>query len=189
VTSILAPMLVALCLTPPPALSPAATDSGLAVFRAWLDREHPGYECDAGPAIFRNRTVEAAYPGERFYFVLTHARGIPSPYRKPLSLVARVGEGSDVRPLGYASVENYREGLPRITTPDQARRAAAAVLILLLGDPGEGRNRIDPSLVSVERSRKGWTCDYAHDGNHVSRVVFDRDGLLASFDVRTPPVP
>ena len=32
----------------------------LAIFKAWLDRQHPGYGRDEGPGQFQTATVEAA---------------------------------------------------------------------------------------------------------------------------------
>ena len=68
----------------------APPNAELGVFRAWLDREHPGYGSDEGPARFRNATVDAAYPKLRLYYVLTYTRGIQPPFPNSLSLVAAV---------------------------------------------------------------------------------------------------
>ena len=59
-----------------------APDQDLQIFRAWLDREHKGYGCDEGPARFQNKTVDAAYPCQRLYYVLTYVRGIQPPYER-----------------------------------------------------------------------------------------------------------
>jgi len=104
------------------------TPSGeLEIFKAWLDREHPGYGCDEGPARFQNETVESVYAGPRFYYVLTHARGIRPPFSNALSLVARVDESGEVRPLNPYSPESYRPGLKKVKGGEEARRTAAAV--------------------------------------------------------------
>lgn len=54
----------------------------LEIFKTWLSQKYDGYGCDEGPARFRNAAVEAAYGGRRFYYVLTHARGIPPPFKE-----------------------------------------------------------------------------------------------------------
>ncbi len=162
----------------------------LEIFKAWLDREHPGYGCDEGPARFRNETVEAAYAGRRFYYVLTHARGIRPPLPNALSLVARVDESGDVLPLNPYSPESYRPGLKKVTRAEEARRTAAAVLILAMGDPGERRWRFRADQITARKSRKGWVCTYQHgDESHASQVTFDRDGKVTAIACNPPPVP
>jgi len=104
----------------------------LEIFKTWLKQKYDGYGCDEGPARFRNAAVEAAY-------VLTHARGIPPPFKNALSLVASIDDHGDVQRLDASSLATYRLGLGRVTRPAEARRAAAAVLILSLGDPGQRR--------------------------------------------------
>lgn len=171
-------------------VDPGRADEGLASFKTWLDREHAGYGCDEGPGRFRNATVEAAYPGQRFYYVLTHTRGIPPPFQKALTLVVRIGGNGAVAPLNATSPATFQTGLARVASANQARRAAAAVLILTLGDPGQRRWRIEESLVRVRRLRKGWECTYAHgDRAHVSLVSFDRRGTITAIHCNTPPVP
>jgi hypothetical protein len=161
----------------------------LATFKAWLDSTRPGYGCDEGPAPFRNKTVEAAYGGRHFYYVLTYARGIPPPFKNPASAVADLA-GGRVRPLHPASVESYRTGLKKVSSAKDARLAAAAVLILAMGDPGERRWCFEPSLFKVKKSGKGWVCTYAHGSVHyVSQVTFDKAGVLSSFKAGAPPVP
>jgi hypothetical protein len=161
----------------------------LEVFRAWLDRERPGYGCDEGPARFRNGTVEAAYPGQRFYYVLTYTRGIQPPYQKAASLVAAVDDSERVMAFNPASLQTYRRGLIRVRSSKDARLAAAAVLILTSCDPGERRWPYKPDLFKAKKSSKGWKCTYQHDPNHASWVAFDRKGVLLEIGGGPPPVP
>ena len=163
---------------------------GLEIFKAWLDRVHPGYGRDEGPARFRNPTVEAAYPGRRFYYVLTYTRGTPPPFRNGVSVVADVDDNGAVAPLDPASAASYRPGLRKVSTAIDARRAAAAVLILAMGDPGERRWQFREKLFTVKKENNGWVCSYRHgDPSHTSQVAFDRDGVLASINTNPPPVP
>jgi hypothetical protein len=163
-------------------------DRDLQAFRAWLDREHKGYGCDEGPARFRNPTVERAYPARRFYFVLTYTRGIAPPYAKSLSVVASVDD-SGVHPLSVSSPPTYQPGLMRIGSAEDARRAAAAVLILSTCDPNERRWKLDPDRFQAKRESGGWVCTYSYDPNHASRVRFDRSGMLVEVTGYAPPVP
>lgn len=173
---------------------PGADDRGqvareLAIFKSWLQEKHPGYGCDEGPAQFRNPTVEAAYGGRRFYYVLTYPRGIRPPFGNALSLVAHVDDGGQVERLDPSDLRTYRRGLRKVSKAAGARQAAAAVLILTLGDPGQRRWPIKEDLVGVKRERGGWVCAYAHDPNHASEVRFDRDGALSAVQCAPPPVP
>jgi len=177
-------LIVALCALP---LLQQRADE-LRIFKTWLDREHPGYSSDEGPAQFQNRTVDAAYPGRRFYYVLTYPRGIGI-LPNALSLVAQIDEHGSVMPLSLSSPATYRPGLRRVATPQHARQAAAAVLILALGDPGQRRWKFQEDRFTVARNKNGWVCTYSYGATYQSRVTFDRNGALTTIDPRTPPVP
>ena len=167
----------------------SASDAGLQAFRAWLDREHPGYGCDEGPAPFRNRTVEAAYPGRRFYYVLTYTRGIPPPFQKALSLVAATDDGGRVIPFRAVSPQTYQRGLVRVSSKKDAKLAAAAVLTLASCDPGGRRWAYRPESFKAKKDSKGWRCSYRYDAHFESWVRFDRTGALQEFGGSAPPVP
>ncbi len=161
----------------------------LEIFKTWLKQKYDGYGCDEGPARFRNAAVEAAYGGRRFYYVLTHARGIPPPFKNALSLVASIDDHGDVQRLDASSLATYRLGLGKVARTAEARRAAAAVLILSLGDPGQKRWPIKEENFTVRRERRAWVCTYPYDPSHASQVRFDRDGLLSAISGTPPPVP
>jgi hypothetical protein len=162
----------------------------LGIFKTWLDRVHPAYGSDEGPARFRNPTVEAAYPGRRFYYVLTYTRGVPLPFQNALSVVVYVDDRGTVMPLDPSSPATYRPGLRKVSTAKNARQAASAVLILAMGDPGERRWKFQESMFTVRKDRKGWVCSYRHGNErYVSQVTFDGDGLLSTIRANPPPVP
>lgn len=169
-----------------PAKAPPNAELGL--FRTWLEREHPGYGSDEGPARFRNPTVEAAYPIVRFYYVLTYTRGIPPPFPKSLSLVAAV-DSSWVVPYEPRRPESYRRGLKKVTSDKDAKVAAAAVLILATCDPNERRWKLAPDRFKVKKDSKGWLCTYAYDAYHSSWVRFDKKGIFRETGGSAPPVP
>lgn len=166
----------------------APPNAELTVFRAWLDREHPGYGSDEGPARFKNATVEAAYPMVRLYYVLTYTRGIPPPFAKSLSLVAAV-DSSWVVPYEARRPESYRRGLKKVTSDKEAKVAAAAVLILASCDPNERRAKLAPDRFKVKKDSKGWLCTYAYDPNYSSWVRFDKKGIFRETGGSAPPVP
>jgi len=171
------------------AAAQAPADEGLAVFRAWLDRTHPGYGADELPARFQNRTVDAAYPGVRLYYVLTYTRGIRPPFPNAISLVAAVDELGEVTPYRPGAPESYRRGLLRVKSSKDARLAAAGVLILASCDPGERRWKLAPDRFRVKKDRKGWLCTYTYEPIYASWVRFDRKGVFQEFGGSAPPVP
>jgi hypothetical protein len=158
----------------------------LSIFKAWLGREHPGYHSDEGPAPFRNKTVEDAYPGVHFYYVLTYPRGIPPPYRDMLTLVAQVDERGTVLPL--RAVDTFRRGLRSAKSKEDARKVAAAVLILAFSDPGQRRWPFVPEKFVVKGKSGGWVCTYSTGVGYESVVTFDKHGTLVSFSANAPPV-
>ena len=68
--------------------------------------------------------------------------------------------------------------------------AAAAVLILAMGDPGERRWKVQESIFKVKKDKRGWVCTYRHGpAYYTSQVTFDRDGVLSTISLNPPPVP
>ena len=173
-----------------PCAAQRAPIDGLEIFKAWLDRVHPGYGRDEGPARFRNGIVDAAYGGRRFYYVLTYTRGIPPPFRNGVSVVAHVDDNGNLTPLDPSSPATYRPGLRKVSSAQDARQAAAAVLILAMGDPGERRWKFREGMFTAKKAKSGWVCSYRHGAErYTSQVTFDRDGLLTGIRSNTPPVP
>jgi hypothetical protein len=165
----------------------SASDPALTSFSRWLDANRPGYGCDEGPAPFRNKTVEAAYPGQRFYYVLTYTRGIQPPFENSVSLVAAVDDIGHVVPFLPGTPASYGRGLKRIKSSKDARLAGAAVMIV--ASCGERRWPIAPERVKVKKSSKGWTATYFYDSYSSSWVSFDKKGAVLAFGGSSPPVP
>jgi hypothetical protein len=162
----------------------------LRIFKAWLDRVHPGYACDQGPARFRNPTVDAAYPGRHFYYVLTYTRGMRPRLQNEISLVAHVDPSGNVSPLNPSSPAAYRPGLRKVFTATDVRQAGAAVLILAMGDPGGGLRKLNDSLCTITKEKRGWVCTYGRgDARYTSQVTFDRNGVLSTIRINLAPVP
>jgi hypothetical protein len=174
-----------------PAIAAPAEEGAAAIeltaFKAWLDSARAGYGCDEGPARFRNKTLESAYPGRHFYYVLTYTRGIQPPFEHSITLVAEVA-GGQVRPIHPGSMEGYRIGLVKVSSAREASLAAAAVMVL--ASCGERRWSYDPGGFKAKKSHGSWVCTYAQGSPiYTSRVTFDKGGRLASFEVGAPPVP
>jgi hypothetical protein len=174
-----------------PTVAAQAEDSTASIelktFKAWLDSARAGYGCDEGPSRFRNKAVEAAYPGRHFYYVLTYTRGIQPPFEHSLTLVAEVA-GGQVHPIRPGSMEGYRIGLMKVSSAQDARLAAAAVMVL--ASCGERRWRYEASLFKAKKSGGRWVCTYEHGSPmYTSRVTFDKRGRLDSIQGGAPPVP
>ena len=170
---------VALATSPP-------VDPGLASFKAWLDQTHPKYGCDEGPGRFQNPTVEKAYPGRRFYYVLTYTRGIQPPFPNSLTMVAEVDAQGHVRPV--RDVDALKVGLMKASSRNEACLAAAAVMSL--SSCGERRWSYPPESFKAKRKNGGWVCSYEHGSKiYLSQVTFDRKGVLAAITGSAPPVP
>jgi hypothetical protein len=164
-----------------------AGDPGLAVFRTWLSESRPGYGCDEGPAPFRNETVEAAYPGLRFYYVLTYTRGIQPPFPNSVSLVATVDDEGRVNPFRPGSPSSYGRGLMAIHSKKDVKLAAAAVSIV--ASCGERRWKYTPELFDVKKKSQGWIATYHHGSDYSSWVRFDKKGAVIELGGSAPPVP
>lgn len=189
---ILAAVLTAIVLTATPSFAATArptpaSDPALASFSRWLEANRPGYGCDEGPAPFRNKTVEEAYPGQRFYYVLTYTRGIQPPFENSVSLVAAVDDSGHVVPFLPGAPPSYSRGLKRIKSSKDAKLAGAAVMIV--ASCGERHWPIEPERVKVKKSSKGWTATYFYDSYSSSWVSFDKKGSVLAFGGSSPPVP
>ena len=162
------------------------SDPQLVAFKAWLDQTHPKYGCDEGPGRFQNPTVEKAYPGRRFYYVLTYTRGIQPPFPNSLTMVAEVDAQGHVRPV--RDVDALKVGLMKASSRNEACLAAAAVMSL--SSCGERRWSYPPESFEAKRKNGGWVCSYEHGSKiYLSQVTFDRKGVLAAITGSAPPVP
>src|SRR5215470_3572593 len=94
-----------------------------------------------------------------------------------VSLTVRIDEQERMAPLYEA--EDYNQGLMRVTTDDDARICAAAILSLYSSD------RVGPEIVmakevTVTRNEKGWSCSALRENAFQGAVVFDNDGKCVS---------
>jgi hypothetical protein len=101
-----------------------------------------------------------------------------------------VDDNGNLTPLDPSSPATYRPGLRKVSSAQDARQAAAAVLILAMGDPGERRWKFREGMFTAKKAKSGWVCSYRHGAErYTSQVTFDRDGLLTGIRSNTPPVP
>jgi hypothetical protein len=175
----------------------------LAKFQSYLEENKPGKKWQIGPARMDSEEIRKAYEKLRFYYVFSSPPmppGAPLPelleeyerkmdeYQKQfVSLTIRIDEQESMTSLYEA--ENYNQGLMRVTTDDDARICAAAILSLY------GSDRVGPGIVTakevtVTRSENGWSCSVFRENAFRGEVVFDKDGKCVSMTkVYAGPLP
>jgi RNA polymerase sigma factor (sigma-70 family) len=155
----------------------------LAAFKSYLEKNHKGKKWQHGPARIDSETLRAAYGKLRFYYVrssppLPPGANLPelidrykrelAEYQKGdfISLTVSIDEDSKIAPVG-----DHNQGLMKISTDDDARSAACA--ILSLANPGSF-----PTVknIQVTKSDQGWTCKQAIGGTGNDTVRFNADG-------------
>ena len=172
-------------------------------FRSYMDDVKPGKKWQSGPTPMDSAEIRRAYSNARFYSVYSSAPlppGAPLPelvkeyelkmdeYQKQfISLTMRIDEQERMTPLYEA--EDYNQGLMRVTTDEDARISAAAILSLY------GSDRVGPGIVTakevtVTRSENGWLCSVFRENAFWGEVVFDKDGKCVSMKkVYAGPLP
>ena len=169
----------------------------------YMDEVKPGKKWQSGPTPMDSAEIRRAYSNARFYSVYSSPPlppGAPLPellkayeekmveYKKQfVSLTIRIDAQDTMTPLYEA--EDYNQGLMRVTTDEDARISAAAILSLY------GSDRVGPGIVrakevTVARSENGWTCSVFRENAFQGEVVFDRDGKCVSMTkVYAGPLP
>jgi hypothetical protein len=163
-------------------------------FRNYLEEVKPGKRWQSGPTPMDSAEIRKAYGKARFYSVYSSPPlppGAPLPelvaeykqkmdeYQKQfVSLTMRIDEQERMTPLNEA--EDYNQGLMRITTDDDARIGAAAILSLY-GSDRVGPGIVNAKEVTVTRSENGWICSVFRENAFRGEVVFDKDGKFVSM--------
>jgi len=172
-------------------------------FRNYIEEIKPGKKWQSGPTLMDSEEIRRAYGKARFYSVYS-SPPLPPGARLPelieefeqrmieykkqfISITVRIDEQERMAPLYEA--EDYNQGLMRVTTDDDARISAAAILSLY------GSDRVGPGIVTakevtVTRSENGWTCSVFRENAFRGEVVFDKDGKCVSMmKVYAGPLP
>jgi hypothetical protein len=169
------------------------TGAELTNFRNYLEEVKPGKTWQSGPAPLDSAEIRKAYGNLRFYYVYSSP---PLPPGAPLqelleefevkmkayqeqfiSLTMSFDEQGKMAPMQKA--EDYNQGLMRITTDEDAKIAAAAILSLYYSDR-VGPGIIAATEVTVTRSENGWSCSVDRENDFQGTVIFDKDGKLVS---------
>jgi len=159
-----------------------------------MEENKPGKKWQSGPTPMDSAEIRRAYGNARFYSVYSSPPmppGAPLPellkdfeektevYQKQfISMTVRI-DGQDNAASLYAA-EDYNQGLMRVTTDDDARIAAAAILSVYCAE------RVGPGIVSakevtVTKSENGWSCSVFRENAFRGAVVFDKDGKVVSM--------
>jgi len=179
------------------------TAADLTRFRNYMEEVKPGKKWQSGPTPMDSEEIRRAYGQARFYSVYS-SPPLPPGARLPqlieaykqkmdeyqkqfISMTIRIDEQERMAPLSGA--EDYNQGLMRVTTDDDARISAAAILSLY------GSDRVGPGIVTakevtVTRSENGWSCSVFRENAFRGEVVFDKDGKCVSLKkVYAGPLP
>src|SRR5215471_12523180 len=172
-------------------------------FRNYMEEVKPGKKWQSGPTPMDSAEIRAAYGKARFYSVYS-SPPLPPGARLPelveqyernmavyqeqfISMTIRIDEQETMAPL--YETNDYNQGLMRVTTDDDARICAAAILSLY------GIDRVGPGIViakevTVTRGEIGWTCSVFRKNAFRGEVVFDKDGKCVSMTkVYAGPLP
>src|SRR5262245_49388465 len=172
-------------------------------FRSYMEEIKPGKKWQSGPTPMDSAEIRRAYGKARFYSVYSSPPmppGAPLPdllkeyeekmdvYQKQfVSLTIKIDELETMTSL-YEPVD-YNQGLMRVTTDDDARICAAAILSLYSSD------RVGPEIVTarevtVTRTENGWSCGVFRENAFRGEVVFDKDGKVVTVTkVYAGPMP
>ena len=163
-------------------------------FQSYLEEYKPGKKWQTGPTRIDSDEIRKAFGKQRFYYVFSSP---PMPPGAPLqelleeykerlevhqkqfiSLTMRIDEEGKVTPLH--DEEDYNLGMMRVTTDEDAKICAAAILSMYSSDPRVGPGIVTAKEVTVTKSDNGWSCSVVRENAFQGTVVFDSDGKVVS---------
>jgi hypothetical protein len=163
-------------------------------FRNYMEEFKPGKKWQTGPAPMDSEEIRKAYEKQRFYYVFSSppmppgadlpelheefARKMEEHQKQFVSLTMRMDEQGRMTPIYKA--EDYNQGLMQVTTDDDARICAAAILSVYCSDIVRPEI-VTAKEVAVTRSEKGWSCSVVRENAFRGEVVFDKDGKCVSM--------
>jgi hypothetical protein len=172
----------------------AQTMADVAKFQSYLEENKPGKKWQTGPTRMDSEEIRKAFGKARFYYVFSsppappgaalpelieeHQRRMEEHQKQFISLVMRIDEEGRITPLHEE--EDYNLGMMRVTTDEDAKICAAAILSLYSSD-----DRVSPGLVAakevtVTRSENGWSCSVHRENAFEGEVIFDKEGKIVS---------
>jgi hypothetical protein len=172
----------------------AQTMADLTNIQSYLEENKPGKKWQTGPARMDSEEIRKAYEKARFYYVFSSPPmppGAPLPellkeheermevyHKQFISLAIKVDEQGRITPLHEE--EDYNPGMMRITTDEDARICAAAILSMYSSDDRVRPGIVTAKEVTVTRSDNGWSCSVLRENAFQGEVIFDKDGKCVS---------
>jgi hypothetical protein len=178
------------------------TQADLTNFQSYLEAHKPGKKWQIGPARIDSEEIRRAYENLRFYYVFSSPPTPPGAalpelleeyelkldkYQKEfISLTVRIDAQGRITP--HYEVD-YNMGMMRVTTDEDAKICAAAILSLHSSD-NVGPGVISAKEITVAKSENGWSCSVDRENEFQGEVYFDKDGKCTSVTktyTGTPP--
>jgi hypothetical protein len=166
----------------------------LAKFQNYLEENQPGKKWQTGPARMDSEEIRKAYEKMRFYYVFSspppppgaalpelieeHERMMDVYQKQFISLVIGIDEQGNIKPLHEE--EDYSLGMMRVTTDEDAKICAAAILSMYSSDPRVSPGVVAAKEVTVTKSENGWSCSVHRENAFQGEVLFDKDGKIVS---------
>jgi len=170
------------------------TTADLTKFQSYLEENKPGKKWQTGPARMDSEEIRKAYEKARFYYVFSspplppgaalselieeHQRMMEEYHKQFISLTMRIDEEGKITPLHEE--EDYNLGMMRVTTDEDAKICAAAILSLYSSDDRIGPGIVAAKEVTVTKSGNGWSCSVRRENAFEGEVLFDKDGKCVS---------
>src|SRR5262245_4820899 len=172
----------------------AQTMADLAKFQSYLQENKPGKKWQTGPARMDSEEIRTAFGKARFYYVFSSPPmppGAPLPelleehrlrmeeyHKQFISLTMRLDDEGRMTPLHEE--EDYNLGMMRVTTDEDAKICAAAILSLYSSDDRVAPGTVAAKEVTVTRTDSGWSCSVHRENAFQGEVVFDKEGKVVS---------
>jgi hypothetical protein len=165
------------------------TKQDLDAFRGYLKKEHPNKKWQQGPTRLDSAALRTAYGERRFYYVYSspplppgaNIKSVQEAYRRRaedirknyLALTVRIDAKGQVVPVKQP--QDYNDGLMKVASDADARTAAAAILSLHQC-AHVAPAAVDPRIIVVAKSEKGWSCRANGKGRFRGTVTLDAAG-------------
>jgi len=162
--------------------------------RNYMEEFKPGKKWQTGPTPMDSAEIRQAFEKQRFYYVFSSpplppgadlpelhvefAQKMEEHQKHFISLTMRIDEEGRMTPIYKA--DDYNLGMMRVTTNDDARICAAAILSLYCSDSVRPEI-VTAKEVAVTRSENGWSCSVLRENVFRGEVVFDKDGKCVSM--------
>ena len=189
----------------PLSAAPSTSAQDLAAFQDHLVKSQLATRWEGAPNRIESEELRRAYGDRHFYFTFKAAPLPPGAHLPKLiekydqamqeyqkhALRITVGIDNKQHADTFRTAEDFNLGLMPVSTDDDARIAAAAILSLI------GNDQVYPTVVNarevnVTRTQSGWTCAVTRPREFDGTVILDLSGHCTSATKNlnyVPPVP